>query len=47
MDESINKEELQTIYLYPSLIHVSREPVIINTILGSCVGVGVWDKEGE
>ena len=42
--ELINDDELKTIYLYPSLIHVSREPILIKTILGSCVSVCLWDK---
>ena len=30
-------------FLYPSLIFVSRKPHFINTILGSCVAVCMWD----
>lgn len=30
-------------FLYPSTLFVSREPVIVNTILGSCVAVCLYD----
>lgn len=30
-------------YLYPATLFASREPHIINTILGSCVAVCIWD----
>lgn len=32
-------------YLYPSSLFVSREPYLVNTILGSCVSVCIWDKK--
>src|SRR5512133_3111807 len=31
-------------YLYPATLFASREPHIINTILGSCVAVCMWDN---
>ena len=31
-------------FLYPSSLFVSREPYVIKTILGSCVGICLWDK---
>ncbi len=31
-------------FLYPSAIFVTKQPYIINTILGSCVAVCMWDK---
>lgn len=34
--------ELTEIYLLPGELHVAREPAIIRTILGSCVGVTLW-----
>lgn len=30
-------------YLFPSTIYVSNTPALINTILGSCVAVCLWD----
>jgi chemotaxis protein CheD len=36
-------EETPSHFLYPSAIFASREPYVINTILGSCVGVCLFD----
>jgi chemotaxis protein CheD len=36
-------EETPSHFLYPSALFASREPYIINTILGSCVGVCLYD----
>lgn len=33
----------QTHFLYPSTLFVSREPHLVNTILGSCVAVCLYD----
>jgi chemotaxis protein CheD len=33
----------KTHFLYPSALHASKEPHIINTILGSCVAVCLYD----
>jgi chemotaxis protein CheD len=30
-------------FLYPSTLYASREPVVVNTILGSCVAVCLFD----
>ena len=38
------EEEVSPVYLYPSTLFVSKEPCIINTILGSCVSVCIWNK---
>ncbi len=35
--------ETQTHFLYPSTLFASKEPYLINTILGSCVAVCVYD----
>jgi chemotaxis protein CheD len=35
--------EPSTHFLYPSTIYVSREPCTVNTILGSCVAVCIYD----
>jgi len=34
--------ELMEVYLLPGELHLAREPAIIRTILGSCVGVTFW-----
>lgn len=36
--------ELLEVYLLPGELHVAREPAIIRTILGSCVGVTLWSE---
>lgn len=35
--------EKRTHYLHAGRLHVSAEPTIITTILGSCVAVAIWD----
>jgi len=35
--------DLSTHFLYPSTLFASREPVLVNTILGSCVAVCFYD----
>lgn len=30
-------------YLYPGALHVSKEPIYITTVLGSCVSICLWD----
>ncbi len=35
--------ELKTHFLYPSTLFFSREPFIVNTILGSCVSLCLYD----
>lgn len=35
--------EQSTHFLYPSTLFASREPVLVNTILGSCVAVCLFD----
>ena len=30
-------------YLYPGALHVSKEPIFITTVLGSCVSICLWD----
>ena len=31
-------------FLYPAALYASSEPCIINTILGSCIAVCLWDQ---
>lgn len=35
---------LETKYIYSSGLYVSRKPVLLNTVLGSCVAVCLWDR---
>ena len=32
-------------YLFPASLFITKEPYLINTILGSCVSVCLWDNE--
>jgi chemotaxis protein CheD len=34
--------EVSDVYLHPGESYFAREPAIIHTILGSCVGVAIW-----
>ncbi|MBN2331540.1 MAG: chemotaxis protein CheD [Deltaproteobacteria bacterium] len=34
-------------YLKPGYIYCSREPVVVYTVLGSCVAVTLWDSRGR
>jgi chemotaxis protein CheD len=38
-------DELANVYLFPGRIFASAEPVVVSTILGSCVAVCLWDPE--
>ena len=40
-------DSLNSHYLYPSALFVSKEPYLINTILGSCVAVCLYDPKSE
>lgn len=37
--------EVKTHFLYPAALFASKEPTVVNTILGSCVAICLWDKE--
>ena len=39
-----DKEETAKYFLQPGYIFVSREPYMINAVLGSCVAICIWDK---
>lgn len=39
-----NESVVPEVYLQPGEIHLSRSPVILKTVLGSCVGVTFWSK---
>ncbi len=38
------EQDLKTVFLYPAALITNHEPVIIHTILGSCVAVCIYDK---
>lgn len=35
--------DLPSRYLFPAEIFVSREPIMVSTVLGSCIAVCLWD----
>jgi len=37
--------ELPEVYLFPGELYLAREPAVIRTILGSCVGVTFWSAK--
>ena len=37
------QNEVSEVYLHPGESHLALKPAIIRTILGSCVGVTLWD----
>jgi chemotaxis protein CheD len=36
--------DLPSRYLFPAEIFVSREPIMVSTVLGSCIAVCLWDS---
>jgi len=40
----MNEIALDTFFLHPGFVFVSREPFLISTVLGSCVSICVWDE---
>jgi chemotaxis protein CheD len=38
-------QELRTVYLYPGQVYTASQPLIVSTILGSCVAVCLWDAQ--
>ena len=38
-------EKLRTVYLYPGQLFTASQPVMVSTILGSCVAVCLWDAD--
>ncbi len=37
-------EKLRTVYLYPGQVFTASQPLVVSTILGSCVAVCLWDE---
>ena len=40
-------QELRTVYLYPGQVYTASQPLIVSTILGSCVAVCLWDAQSS
>ena len=40
-------EKLRTVYLYPGQIFTASQPLLVSTILGSCIAVCLWDDEAR
>ena len=38
-------EPLRTVYLYPGQLFTAGQPLMVSTILGSCVAVCLWDDD--
>ena len=38
-----NSSEMESYYLQPGYIYASHEGIFLNTVLGSCVAVAIWD----
>ena len=38
-------ETLRTIYLYPGQVFTASQPLMVSTILGSCIAVCLWDAD--
>ncbi|HEX3579280.1 MAG TPA: chemotaxis protein CheD [Thermoanaerobaculia bacterium] len=36
-------EKLRTVYLYPGQLYTASQPLLVSTILGSCIAVCLWD----
>jgi len=37
-------EKLRTVYLHPGQIFTATQPLMVSTILGSCIAVCLWDE---
>jgi chemotaxis receptor (MCP) glutamine deamidase CheD len=40
-------DPLTQVTIYIGGVHASREPVVVRTLLGSCIAVCLWDPEGQ
>jgi chemotaxis protein CheD len=38
-----SSEKLRTVYLYPGQVVTASQPLLVSTILGSCIAVCLWD----
>ncbi|HXQ76848.1 MAG TPA: chemotaxis protein CheD, partial [Gemmatimonadaceae bacterium] len=42
---AIASEKLRTVYLYPGQVFTASQPLLVSTILGSCIAVCLWDEK--
>jgi len=42
--EAAQAAELESFFLHPGYIYASKESLFLNTVLGSCVAVALWDS---
>ena len=40
-------EKLRTVYLYPGQLFTASQPLLVSTILGSCIAVCLWDDSAR
>jgi chemotaxis protein CheD len=40
-------EKLRTVYLYPGQVFTASQPLLVSTILGSCIAVCIWDEKAR
>jgi chemotaxis protein CheD len=40
-------EKLRTVYLYPGQVFTAAQPLLVSTILGSCIAVCLWDDSAR
>lgn len=43
----LNHKTTQAIHLHPGEVYCSADNIIVNTLLGSCVAVCLWDERNE
>ena len=39
--------DLRTVYLYPGQVYTASQPLMVSTILGSCVAICLWDAQAS
>jgi chemotaxis protein CheD len=44
---SIASEKLRTVYLYPGQLFTATQPLLVSTILGSCIAICLWDDSAR
>lgn len=42
--QGMNEQEMESYFLQPGYIYASHEHIFLNTVLGSCVAVALWDS---
>ena len=40
-------EKLRTVYLYPGQLFTASQPLLVSTILGSCIAICLWDDSAR